>query len=472
MKKKIVNDSKTNLVKSLLSLSTSIVLNFNIKLTTHTEQVKSIMKKAVNDQKTDMAKSLLSSSTLTEERDHDFLKELVVSAVYSKSLSVLRCLLDKLLKLTRCEYQMIYKTNEKPDSCSLLHHAAKAGSKEIVEFLVHSGLDVKQRTSGQERTILGFAASEGHLNVVDALLSICVVDDILCLGADPIVSSGAGGSVEIFNRLVNVGFSPNQKNKNDQTALHMALKNVKEEFVFYIMTECRVLIHMSGKSSRTSLHYAAQGGSVNLLRRLIDIGLDATCKDEDGLTILHVACLASKTDAVMYLTENHKCLLHIKDKRGRTVLHCASQGGNVDIFKHLVSVGLNTHDYDNTMSNMLHHACRFTNHDMIDYLLQHYGDDMIQQGKGGWYPFHFAAQFGDEAVFRLFLKYNVDICKLTSKGLSVLHITCLTSIASKFEMTRFILTRFPKLIPIKHCYGKTALETAVETGAVDIVRLF
>ena len=427
-----------------------------------------MLQTAVNFGNAEMTKCLLSTSSLTITHNGDSLKDLVVSAVYSKSLSVLKCVVDKYPELLQCEYQMTYQ-HSKPDKCSLLHHAANTGSKEMVEFLLQSGLDVKQRTSEKEITVLGFAASKAHLYVVDFILNTNTSDDLLSLGADPIVMAGAGGSVEIFNKVVNVGFDPLQRIKYGQTTLHMALGNGKEELAFYIMKQFPALIHMTGEYGMSALHYAAEGGSVTLLRHLIDIGVDTRYVNEDGETILHSACLCGQEDAVMYLTQHHNDLLKIKDNGGRTVMHHTSEGGNVDILKHFVTAGLDVHDRDNDRGNILHCACFHRNRAMIEYLLQHYSDHMIQPDKDSWYPFHVAAQFADEATIRLFIHHDVDICKLTSQGESILHISCrLVNI----DTARFILAQFPQLIPVKDNDGETALEHAVRAGAVDIVKLF
>ena len=103
-------------------------------------------------------------------------------------------------------------------------------------------------------------------------------------------------------------------------------------------------------------------------------------------------------------------------------------------------------------------------HEMIEYLLQHYSD-IVRPDKAGWYPFHIAAQFGDEAILRLFVEHGVDICKVTSDGESILHIS---SRHANIDTARFILTQFPQLIPLKDKYGDTALDCAVRAGAVDI----
>ena len=428
---------------------------------------------AVSSGNAEMTNYMLSTSSLTLTHHGDFLKELVVSAIYSSSLSVIKCLVDKYPDLLQGEYQMTYQCRYKhgiSESCSLLHHAAVAGSKEIMEFLVQSGLDVKQRTSEREHTVLGFAAGSAHTNVVDYILNTNSSEDILSLGADPMVMAGAGGSVEIFSNLVNVGFNPMQIGKRGMTALHIALRTGKEELALYVMKQYPASILMSeGQYGRSALHFAAEGGSVTLLKHLIDMGLDARYVDATGETILDIACLCGQKNAVVYMTHYHKYLLQNKDTHNRTALHTASQGGNIYIFKHLIACGLNVYDLDTFMANMLHRACCQRNHEMIAYLLQHYRDDMVQPTIDGWYPFHAASQFGDETTLRLFIDNNVDICKFTSREESILHISCRYA---NIDTTRFILEQFPQLIPLKNIYDVTALELAVDAGAADIVKLF
>ena len=428
-----------------------------------------MIKRAVNSGNAEMTKKYLSlASSLTITHHEDFLKRLVVSAIFSKSLSVLKSIIDQYPELLQREYQVTYKGG-KTDDCSLLHHAARAGSKEMVKFFVHAGLDVKQRTSEQERTVLGFAASNAHPNVVEYLLKANTTDDILSLGADPIVMAGAGGSVEIFNKMVNVGFDPLDKDKNGQTALHMALKCNKDQLALYLMEQYPSSMHIKGHLGWSTLHNAAEVGSLKLLRHLIDFGVDERHVDKYGCTILHIACLAGKRDAVIYVTQHHECLLQIQNTNGRTALHYASEGGNIDIFKHLVTVGLDVHYRDNDMNNMLHLACYHRNHDMIAYLLQHYSAAMMHQiTKHGWSPFHVASRYGDESILRIFMNHNVDICKLTSEGESILHISCRFA---NIHTTRFILAQFPQLIPLKDNYGKIALEQTVRAGSVDVVKL-
>ena len=433
-----------------------------------TDQERAMIRAAVTSGNAEMTRYLLSTITIDITQDTSFQKQLAQIAVQSKSIEVLKTVLDIFPSMVHARYSVKF-TDGKEDQASLLFHAARIGSKVLVEFLFRSGLDMKDGTSIEELTVLGTAARNGHLHVVDYLLSISTAADIVSLGADPIVEAGGGGSVEIFNRLVNIGFNPMQRNKRGQTALHMALLCGKEELAFYIMEHYPMLININGRYDRSVLHYAAEGGSVTLLQHLIEIGKDALYVDKNGLTILHVACLDRKKGTAMYLIQHHQYLLHMKKHTNQTALHLACEGGNVDIFNILVNAGLSVDDRDVNMNNMLHRACIRRNHEMIEYLLHHYSNGMIQKNKYGLYPFHVAARHGDEAILRLFMQHNVDICKLTSDDQSILHIS---SRNANIDTAQFILSQFPQLIPLKDNGGKTAVERAVEAGAVDIVKLF
>ena len=192
-------------------------------------------------------------------------------------------------------------------------------------------------------------------------------------------------------------------NSFGQTALHMALKMAKETLACYITKRYPALINTVGKDGESTLHYAAEGGNLTLIKHLIQNGMDTKCLDNYDCTILQTASIAGQKDAVVYLFQFNDYLIHAKDISDKTALHYAAEEGNINIFKYLVNAGIDVHARSNDKENMLHIACIHKNHEIIDYLLQNYADNMIQGDKDGWYPYHVSAWQGDVVALRIFM---------------------------------------------------------------------
>ena len=412
----------------------------------------------------EMVDYLLSESTTDFMQDKEFVNDLVMTALYSKSIDFLKNLLQKYPSILNDKF-----TRGDLGNSSLLLHAGTCGSKDMVEYLVFKGLDVSKKDEFG-CTVLSCAVDQGQSDLVEYLLKLDKIN-FREINPDLIVDAGEGGSIEIFMKLLDAGFSPLESNRKGQTALHMAAMIGHEDLAHFILNQYPDLIQQNGFKGWSTLQYAVHGGSLELVKDLIESGkLDTKHQDNNGETILHTACQLGEYNIVVYLTKEHKYLLKINDNKNGTPLHHASRGGDTNIFKHLVSEGLSPEELDNDMATMLHYACRYRQHGMVEHLLRKYWScDMNKQNRAGSYPLHIAAEHGDVALVRMLMKDNYDVHRLTSDGDSILHIGCREG---KLAFTQFVLDEFPTMISKKNFDGKTAKECAVDAGHVDIVKLF
>ena len=415
----------------------------------------------------EMVDYLLSESTTDLMQDKDFLDDIVVNALHSRSFEFLKKLLDKNPWLIQRKYRYD-GLDASYRNISLLQHATACGSQDMVEYLIDKGLDITEKDGGG-RSLLCWAVFHGRLELVDYFLNLGS-SNLLAMSPQVMVDAGHAGSIEIFNKLLDSGFDPLKSNEYDVTCLHMAATNGHEDLAFFIMEKYPELMTRISRSKWSTLHYAVQGGSLKLVQYLIEKGLDTKHVNENGETILHAACRFGEYDIVVYLTESHRYLVDMKDNDHNTPLHHASVNGNINIFRYLQQV-IDIEVVNKHLENVLHCACRGGNHMMVNNLLSYYKSEYVfhVQNKNGLYPVHVAAEHGDRSILYLFPSKVRG--HRTKSGDTILHISCR---AGNKDITDYILNEISLqyMVPYKNYEGKTAMDCAVDAGHLEIVKLF
>lgn len=89
-----------------------------------------------------------------------------------------------------------------------------------------------------------------------------------------------------------------------KTCLHIACEFANYEAVEFLVTKFASLLHCKDHLNWNALHFAAKGGSLKILKYLIENGLEIGCLTKDQKTILHVACIHKNLDISRYAVEH------------------------------------------------------------------------------------------------------------------------------------------------------------------------
>ncbi len=158
--------------------------------------------------------------------------------------------------------------------------AVRDGHLAAAQELIAKGAEVNARSPGSGQTALMMAASQGYLEILDALLAA---------GADPLVEVGAGdgaltygamnGRLPVVARLLSLDQAPNQSAKD--RALRRAARFGHPKTAMALV-EAGAALERGDGFGLTPLMLAAKHGHPLTTRRLLDLGATVEARDREG----------------------------------------------------------------------------------------------------------------------------------------------------------------------------------------------
>jgi ankyrin repeat protein len=203
----------------------------------------------------------------------------------------------------------------------------------------------------------------------------------------------------------------------------------------------------------TLLHWACHLVKPVFVKKLLEFGVPATCRDSVGKTALQRGMERTTMDPstlmsafAPYLTAE---LLGLSDRAGRTVLHVACMKGYEDSVRTILEHGGDVNQGDSRGWTPLHFACFYDRPALVKLLLMwsyspqtpHAAKktestshtslvkcNLSAESRDGWTPLHAAASQGHDEIVAELLSHGADPNRRAFKnGQTALHVACLNS---------------------------------------------
>uniref|UniRef100_A0A8C9ZU36 Ankyrin repeat domain 52a n=1 Tax=Sander lucioperca TaxID=283035 RepID=A0A8C9ZU36_SANLU len=425
-----------------------------------------------------------------------------------------------------------------------IHCAAYLGHSEIVKLLVSRSAD-KSCKDKQGYTPLHAAAASGHLEIVKYLLRMGTeIDEPNGFGNTALHVACYMGQEAVATELVNHGANVNQPNKCGYTPLHLAAVSTNGALCLELLvnngadvnqqskegksplhmaaihgrfTRSQILIQNGGeidcvdKYGNTPLHVAAKYGHELLISTLMTNGADTARRGINGMFPLHLAVLYGFSDCcrkllssgqlysiVSSMSKEHVLSagfdINIPDNFGRTCLHAAASGGNVECLNLLLSSGTDLNKRDVMGRTPLHYAaangryqCTVTlvgagaeetclspsvfslkYQSCLEHLLDNGADPSMVNSKG-YSAVHYAAYHGNKQNLELLLEMSFNALGDIESSIPVspLH---LAADKGHWQALR-VLTETAAYVDMQDAAGRSVLYLAAQKGYARCVEV-
>ncbi|KAF0691495.1 Aste57867_17297 [Aphanomyces stellatus] len=179
--------------------------------------------------------------------------------------------------------------------------AARTGNLEEVQKLIASGCNPNS-VDEDERTALHWAASSGHMDVVEFLTDMTQIDHKDDSGWTALMSAVSAGHVDVASYLLSKGANANLANENGQIALHY---HKGRQEMTELLLDSTSDINKADRCGATPLTKALGGRPApEIIVMLLDHGAKLNMKDINGNTPLHIALLEGHEGIAALLVEH------------------------------------------------------------------------------------------------------------------------------------------------------------------------
>ncbi|XP_063009705.1 ankyrin repeat domain-containing protein 16 isoform X2 [Melospiza melodia melodia] len=269
---------------------------------------------------------------------------------------------------------------------SLLHHAARLGHRDVLEFLVlEVGMDMEV-ANGDYKRPLHEAASMGHLECVSFLLERgASVDCLKKADWTPLMMACTRQNLEVIKTLVEHGANPLLRNKDGWNCFHIASREGHPEVLHYLLDVSPSCWDTESTTGRTPLHTAAMHGCSQVVELLLErCQYRGDSRDSCGVTPFMDALQNGHVGIARLLLQRHQACPTAGDALGAQALHRAAltaQDGSIHFL--VAELGLDVNGTATSLQLLaLHYAAKEGHGHTIQTLLSLGADLHAKDGKG------------------------------------------------------------------------------------------
>lgn len=264
------------------------------------------------------------------------------------------------------------KKREIIPASSELITAVTNGLTKTVQKLIDENPDLVNSVDGKT-PILHIAVIKGNGNVVEKLLQLGADKEIRNEdGSTPLLTAVKFKKLQCAKLLIDNGANVNANNNNQQTSIHLAVRNKDTEMLKLLKSTNRCDINIKDKLGDSAVTDSIIFGDSETMRVILDWpDVDLRFFNRDGFSPIHLAARKGELQVLRLILQKCPNVLNVKKKDGYSALHLAACMGQHDIVDHLIhlkGIDLESRTAEEELTP-LHIACRNASAKTVMYLI-------------------------------------------------------------------------------------------------------
>jgi ankyrin repeat protein len=219
----------------------------------------------------------------------------------------------------------------------------------------------------------------------------------------------------LYSALIDAGFSSNYKTRNDETLLHIMVRQGEAASVKAILDQKQCDVNAVNKRQETPLMLAAETGNSIIFQLLLDYGANLYHRNIEGCSVLHRALLHNHEAIALQLLAFTN-LAADQTRYGITPLMYAAKNGMLSIVRILCESGIPLQQHNQDGMNALHIAAIYNQCDVIRYLVaQGFAVNALQKEQVNRFnhfkstALHLAGANGNDDAFLTLVELGADL---------------------------------------------------------------
>ncbi|XP_059471144.1 uncharacterized protein LOC132194090 [Neocloeon triangulifer] len=283
-----------------------------------------------------------------------------------------------------------------------LHAAAKHGHAQIMRKLLDSGAN-HQITDIDSWTPLHTAVRYGKLECVKTLVSYF---------EEKCNQTNTNNFISEMDSRTRCGMN----------CIHVGALYGKLEMFKFLIEKAPYLLDSRTNMDMSIVHFAALNENSEILSFIVHLGVDVRSRDKKGWTALHKAAQDGTFETLKILVDFNPDVMRDLTNENVTALHLAVHHADVRLCKYLIENGINVRAVDDLRRNPFHWACEYGRLPTIQYLWRQKCYNMNERIHDGKSALHLAVRrFDGKSVIEWLIKEGADYRSKDIFGRTPIH---------------------------------------------------